>query len=317
MNWRVKVISIIIPVCNEEEVVNELYQRLQAVIKEDKNSFELIFVNDGSTDQTLNILIEFSHKDPEIKIIDFSRNFGHQAALMAGLNAAKGEAVITMDADLQHPPELIPALIEKWGEGYDIVYTIRSGSEKTGLFKKTTSKFFYSLINKMTNVIIPEGTADFRLLDRNVVNVFRRIGEHSIFIRGMVSWIGFKQVGIRYNANPRFAGKTKYSITRMMSFAITGITSFSSIPLYFSVALGALFAGLSFVYGLYAVYARFFTNLTIEGWTSVLTITSFLGGAILITLGFHGLYLGKIFDEVKNRPLYLIRRTYGFEQGER
>ena len=307
-------ISIVVPVFNEEESLSELYRRIAAVMNRMLLPFELIFVDDGSTDGSLNMMLEFSEKDKTVKIIQLSRNFGHQLAIIAGLDHAQGEAVITMDSDLQHPPELIEQLIEKWHDGYDVVYTSRDQSQDVSVFKNVTSRCFYALINRLAEVSIAPGTADFRLLDRNVVESLRAFGERSIFLRGIVNWMGYRQIAIRYRAAARYGGESKYSFLRMLRFAIDGITSFSSIPLYLSTFVGMIISVCSFLYAGLVIYLRLFTDRVVDGWTSVMVALLFLGGIHLITLGIHGIYLGRVYNEVKGRPRYLIRRVYGTGQ---
>ena len=307
-------ISIVVPVFNEEDSLPELYHRISTVMHQVRLSFELIFVDDGSTDQSLDIMVELSEKDKNVKIIQLSRNFGHQSAIIAGIDYAQGEAVIMMDSDLQHPPELIEKLIEKWREGYDVVYTCRDETEDASLFKRFTSQCFYMFVYRLAEVQIPAGTADFRLLDRSVVDSLRAFGERSIFLRGVINWIGYRQAAIRYRASARYRGETKYSFLRMLRFAMDGITSFSSIPLYISAFMGIIISFCSFLYAANVIYIRLFTDRVVEGWTSVMVALLFLGGIHLLTLGIQSIYLGQMYKEVKGRPRYLIRRVYGIDQ---
>lgn len=307
-------ISIVVPVFNEEQNLSELYRRISAVMNRILLPFELIFVDDGSTDESLHVMLELSEKDENIKVIQFSRNFGHQLAIMAGIDYAKGEAVITMDSDLQHPPELIEQLIEKWHEGYDVVYTCRDRTQDVGFFKNLTSRLFYTIISRLAEVSISPGTADFRLLDRKVVESLRAFGERSIFLRGIVNWMGYHQIAIRYRAAARYSGESKYSFLKMLRFAVDGVTSFSSIPLYLSTFVGIIISVCSFLYAGLVIYMRLFTDRVVEGWTSVMVALLFLGGIHLITLGVHGIYLWRVYKEVKGRPRYLIRRVYGAGQ---
>jgi polyisoprenyl-phosphate glycosyltransferase len=307
-------ISVVVPLYNEESCICELFERLNAVLSTIRTEFEIIFVNDGSTDNCSDILLEYSKTNRNVKVINFSRNFGHQAALIAGLDMAEGDAVITMDADLQHPPELIPLLISKWTEGYDIVYTIRKDNENIGILKNFTSNLFYSIINRLSETRIPQGSADFRLMDRSVVNAFQKLGERALFIRGLVSWVGFRQIGIPYEAQARFSGKSKYSVLKMLRLTANAITSFSATPLQLSFGAGILISILSFIYGLYAIYVRIFTNKALDGWASVIVVVLFLEGINLMILGLQGLYISRVFDEVKGRPRFLVRSTYGFKQ---
>lgn len=299
-------ISVIVPAYNESGNIKTIAQKISEEVGK-TDPYEIIFVDDGSSDSTLDEIKEAAKNDSSIKYISFSRNFGHQKALKAGLDHARGDCVISMDADMQHPPELIPELITKWREGYDVVYTIRKDIEGIGFFKRTTSRIFYKFINSISNVDIPLGAADFRLLDKKVVNELRTFKEDSPFIRGIVSWLGFKQTGIDYEPQNRHSGSTKYTLRKMVSFAIHGITSFSIVPLRASVIFGLFVSFCSFLYTVYALYAKFYAQTTIPGWTSILISVLFLGGIQLIFLGLIGEYLGKMFIETKNRPNYVIK----------
>ena len=306
-------LSIIIPVFNEEESLSELYRRLTKVMEDFGDTYEIIFVNDGCQDNSLQVMLKLQEQDKCVKVIDFSRNFGHQIAITAGMDYASGSAVICLDADLQHPPELIPELVAEWREGNDIVYTIRQETEGETFFKKLTSKFFYMLINKIANVKISSNAADFRLLDRKVVEDFRSIRERGRFVRGLVNWVGYKQIGVTYKAEPRFAGQSKYSFGKMLRFAFDAITAFSSFPLQLSVYLGFVVSFLSFLYVMYIFCETLYFKHTVPGWSSIMVIVLFLGGVQLITIGIIGEYISRIYEEVKERPLYLVRRFIGFE----
>ena len=305
MNNNFKV-SIIIPSFNEEKNVLILADRLMDILQKYKD-YELIFINDGSTDNTLNNLKELNTNNKKIKYISFSRNFGHQNALRAGLDHSTGDCVISMDADMQHPPELIPEMINKWIEGYDIVYTIRKESKSLSFFKRKTANIFYGIINKLSNLKIEKGAADFRLLDRVVVDVLKQFKETAMFYRGIISWMGFKQYGILYTPNDRMFGESKYTIKKMFMFALNGITSFSVIPLHISTFLGVIISIFAFIYGVYSIVMRLFTNTTISGWTSLMVGIFFLGGIQLIMLGIIGEYIGKLFIEIKRRPSYIVK----------
>jgi glycosyltransferase involved in cell wall biosynthesis len=303
-------LSIVIPTYNEEGNIALLYDQLKEVLNaEGIEQFELIFVNDGSSDESLSVIKGLSDRDTRVKFISFSRNFGHQHALKAGLDHAMGDAVISMDADLQHPPALIPEMLKKWKEGAQVVFTIRSQEEGISWFKKKTSSGFYWLINKLSEHPIIDGAADFRLLDKKVVAEIRRYPEKELFFRGMISGIGFKQSSIHFKPNKRHSGQTKYSFNKMAAFAIAGITSSSAKPLYFSIYLGAFMAFLAFLYGIYAICIALFTNDAITGWTSIVASIVFIGGIQLFVMGIIGVYLGKIFKESKNRPHYIIDET--------
>jgi polyisoprenyl-phosphate glycosyltransferase len=299
-------ISIVIPAYNESGNIEIITEKLKDQLK-GIEEYELIFVDDGSSDQTLAEIKDLINTNKFVKFISFSRNFGHQKALKAGLDHAKGDCVISMDADLQHPPEVIHKLIDQWRNGYDVVYTIREDTQDIGLIKRITSRYFYKIINFISEIDIPFGAADFRLLDRKVVNELKRFKENWLFIRGIVSWLGFKQVGIKYRVQPRHMGHSKYSMLKMIAFAIQGVTSFSILPLRMSTILGVLFSFGSFLYALYALYIKFFTDTFIQGWTSILISVLFLGGIQLICIGMIGEYLGKMFIETKERPSYIIK----------
>ena len=300
-------ISIVIPTFNEEGNISMLYNRIKEQFVLAKIiEYEILFINDGSSDRSLEIIQELAQTDAHLKYISFSKNFGHQNALKAGLDHAQGKAVISMDADLQHPPALIPELIRAWKNGAKVVYTVRKEEEGLSLFKKSTSKLFYWLVNKLAEHPIVPGAADFRLLDRQVVEVLKQHSEKELFYRGIISGLGFEQMAIEFKADKRNAGKTKYSFKKMAKFAIAGITSSSAKPLYFSIYLGSFMALLGFVYGAYAIFLALFTDKTIAGWTSIVTSIVFIGGIQLIMMGILGIYLGKIFKESKNRPLYII-----------
>ena len=303
-------ISIVIPTYCEEGNIVELYEQLKRQLsKSEIHSFEIIFVNDGSKDNSLEKIKELAIRDERVKYIHFSRNFGHQNALRAGLDFAKGEAVISMDADLQHPPELIPTLIAFWRAGNKVVYTKRKDKNDLSFFKKLTSKMFYKLVNYLSETKLEEGTADFRLLDRSVVEALKNFNENNLFYRGIIPGLGFRQHGIDYIPNERFSGSTKYTFSKMVRFALTGITSSSAKPLYFSIYLGAFLALCSFFYALYAIYVSIFTTEAVAGWTSTIASILFIGGIQLMMLGIVGIYLGKLFSESKKRPNYIIEES--------
>lgn len=303
-------ISIIIPCYNEEGNVHVLYEKLSSILKScGVSTYEILFVNDGSSDDSLMKIKELTAKDGAVKFIHFSRNFGHQNALRAGLDFAKGDAVISLDADLQHPPELIPALISHWKAGNKVVFTKRKDTKDFTFFKRLTSKMFYRLVNYLSETKLEEGTADFRLLDRAVVEALKNFKEDNLFYRGIIPGLGFKQFGIEYNPHERFSGQTKYTFSKMVRFALTGITSSSAKPLYFSIYLGAFLAICSFFYAMYAIYVSIFTTEAVAGWTSTIASILFIGGIQLMMLGIVGIYLGKLFSESKKRPNYIIEES--------
>jgi len=299
--------SVVVPVFNEEEVLGEFYKRLVSVMESVQESYEIIFVNDGSKDKSLEIIKELHSKDKNVKIINLSRNFGHQIAITAGMDYSLGEAVIIIDADLQDPPELIAKFIKKWKEGFEVVYGTREKREGESIFKKITASIFYRILEKITDIRIPVDTGDFRLIDRKVVDSLKKIREKSRFMRGLTSWTGFNQVGVLYQREKRFAGHTKYSLKKMLKFAFDAVFSFSNFPLKIAGFFGFLVAGLSFFYLIYILVLKIFANTLIEGWASLIAVVLFLGGVQLICLGIIGEYIGRISEEVKKRPLYIIK----------
>lgn len=307
------VVSIVLPVFNEEQTLPALYTRLSGVMQALGEPYEILFVDDGSRDASLALLKSLGSTDPAIKIMSLSRNFGHQIAITCGLDHASGEAVVIMDADLQDPPEVIPRLITKWREGYDVVYAVREKRRGEGWFKRGTAAFFYRVLRLLTQVDIPLDTGDFRLLSRRAVNALCSVRERSRFVRGLVSWIGYRQTGVTFAREERKVGETKYPFRRMLRFAIDGITAFSFAPLQAAMYLGFVTAGSSFLYIVYAVLLKLFTERTVPGWTSLMVAVLFVGGVQLIALGIIGEYLGRVYDEVKQRPLYLIQERFGFE----
>ncbi len=300
-------ISVIVPLYNEELVIKEMAGRLTAVLQECSESYEIILVDDGSTDNTPQRVQELCSQDSRIKLIGLSRNFGHQVAVTAGMDKSRGEAVVIIDADLQDPPEVIPRMIAKWKEGFRVVYGVRDKREGESFTKRLTACLFYRLLKGLTPVDIPLDAGDFRLIDRRVVTEFKLMREQSRFIRGMVSWIGFKQGEVRYTRNQRYAGETKYPFRKMLGFAVDGIISFSNVPLRISSIMGLFVAGISFLFLFYGIISRiFFPQYTITGWASVFTAVLFIGGIQLISLGILGEYVSRIYNEIKKRPLYII-----------
>ena len=301
-------IGIIVPAYNEVETLPILVHRLVSVMSP-FGAYEIIIIDDGSTDLTRFVLKQLSADNPAIRFVSFSRNFGHQIALRAGYDAARGDAVICLDADLQHPPELIPELIAHWREGFDVVYTIRQSGLASSWFKRHTSIWFYGLMRQVSDLNIEDGAADFRLLDRKVVDIINQFRENDLFLRGVVSWVGFRQAKVIYRPATRYAGQSAYSLGKMVRLALAGITSFSTRPLHLSVLLGfamLLFAG---VVGVEVLYEKLFTNETVSGWTTSVLLMVLIGGVQFIMTGIMGVYLGKIFLEVKHRPAYIIEET--------
>ena len=299
-------VSVIIPVFNEEGCVPVIIERLTRILTV-YSDYEIIFIDDGSTDSTLKRVKDIRNNNPKVHYLSFSRNFGHQNALRAGTRYASGDCTISLDGDLQHPPELIPVLINKWLDGYDIVYTIRKDPEKLSFFKKVTSRVFYKIMNVISDIKFEHGEADFRLIDKIAAKELNKLSENSIFFRGIVKWLGFSQTSIEYTPDKRISGSTKYSAKKMVALALSGITSFSVKPLRVSTFIGTSIAFLSLLYGFYALYIKMFTHNTIEGWTSVFFMVTFIGGIQLIMIGILGEYIGNLFIESKKRPSYILK----------
>lgn len=305
-----KLITIVIPVYNEIDVIDACYERLTGVMRALQGyDYELLFVDDGSRDSTHERLTTHYTQDAHVRIVKFSRNFGHQVAVTAGVDVARGDAIVIIDADLQDPPELIPQMVKKWEEGYDVVYGVRKRRTGEGRFKRWTAAMFYRLLRAFTNIEIPVDVGDFRLISARAAVEFRKLREKDRFVRGLVSWIGFRQVGIQYERDSRFAGETKYPFRKMFKFAIDGITSFSSLPLKLASWLGYLASLLAFLY-LISVFVQRAMGYTIEGWATIMVAMLFLGGVQLICLGIIGEYIGRIFNEIKSRPMYVIESVH-------
>ncbi|WP_093672078.1 glycosyltransferase family 2 protein [Sporolactobacillus nakayamae] len=304
--------SIVVPVFNEEKVIYESYKRLKTVMDRTYERYELLFVNDGSRDRTSELLNYISEGDTNVKVIEFSRNFGHQIAITAGMDYATGQAVVVIDADLQDPPELILKMIEKWKEGFDVVYGKRVERKGETFFKKITAALFYRTLRMSTDIDIPLDTGDFRLIDRHVCDEMKRIPEKNRFIRGLVSWVGFKQTAIEYVRDERLAGETKYPLKKMLKLSVDGLTSFSYKPLKLATYGGALLSIAGFVYMIVALALKLFTSNTVPGWTSLIVIQLLFSGFTLFILGVMGEYIGRIYDETKDRPLYIIKEAKGF-----
>lgn len=312
-----KTVSVVIPCFNESEVIDFTVEELLSVTNSISNyKFELIFVNDGSSDDTESKLLAYSKQHENIRTISFSRNFGHQQAVSAGLDVSTGDAVVLIDADLQDPPKVISDMIVKWEEGFDVVYGTRANREGESWFKRVTAKSFYRLLSYLSEVQIPLDTGDFRLMDRQVVAHLIAMPEKSRFIRGMVSWIGFNQTAITYERSARFAGESKYPLTKMIKFGLDGILSFSVKPLKLSIMMGFVCSGISMLMLLYFVYVRIMTDHWVSGWTSLFVAILFMGGVQLISIGIVGEYVARIYKESKNRPLYIIkeRRSINAEE---
>lgn len=303
-----KRISIVVPVCNEEANVSIMTASLQNVFQTLPYEYSLTFVDDGSSDDTLKEIKKLAAANEYMFFISLARNFGHQNALKAGLDMADGDAVIMMDGDMQHPPDLIPEMLQQWEEGIDIVYTIRKDHKEMPMMKRKTSNMFYNLINNLSDIDLEPGTADFRLMDRKVIEAFRMFKETDLFMRGLVKWMGFNQVGIEYDPAQRTHGKSKYTLKRMVRFALEGITSFSIRPLYIATYLGFIFSILSLLYIPYIIYSFYFGHI-ISGWASMIATIAFFGGLQLMILGIIGMYLGKLFMQSKQRPHYIVKES--------
>ncbi len=306
--------SIVVPVFNEEGCLEELYHRVKAVMESTGEPWELVLVDDGSRDRSTEIIKHLAEQDRRVRPIIFARNFGHQIAVTAGLDYSRGQAVVIIDADLQDPPEVILDLISKWREGYEVVYAVRTEREGETWFKKATAAAFYRLIYRITDVKIPVDTGDFRLMDRKVVDVLNRMREHHRFLRGMSAWVGFRQIGVPYKRAPRFAGETKYPLRKMLRLALNAITSFSYFPLQLATYMGFIAAGLAILAIPFVVVLRALQPQAFFGQASTLIAVLFLGGVQLISLGILGEYVGRIYDEVKGRPLYVVRESPSDDQ---
>jgi polyisoprenyl-phosphate glycosyltransferase len=313
--YTTPLISIVIPCYNEREGIRETHDRVSAVMR-GLSGFrhEVVYVDDGSRDGTPDILRDIQAGDPAVRVVCLSRNFGHQCAVTAGLASASGDAAVIMDADLQDPPEVVPQMVARWIEGAEVVYGVRTDREGETRFKLWTARVFYRLIRRISDTDMPLDSGDFRLLDRRVVDAIVAMPERGRFVRGMVSWVGFRQVGIPYRRAARFAGTNKYPVARMLRFAMDGIISFSVKPLRLSTHLGFLAAGFALVAILYALGMRIFTDTWVTGWTALLIAVLFLGGIQLISLGIIGEYVGRLYGEAKRRPLYLVRERWGFRE---
>ncbi len=300
-------LSVVAPLFNEEGNVAELVRRLRAAADgASVDGYELVFVDDGSRDRTLELLRTYAAVDPRIVVVQLSRNFGHQLAATAGLDIARGDVVVLIDADLQDPPELIPAMVERWRAGFDVVYAVRRTRKGESAFKRLTARAFYRITRRLTKVAIPVDTGDFRLMSRRVVDALKSIRERHRFIRGLVSWVGFPQTSIEYDRDARFSGESKYPVSKMLRFAIDGITSFSDIPLRFASYFGFIVSAVAFVVAISEILIRIFTGYNLPGYTSLIFAILFLGGVQLIGIGILGEYIGRIYEEIKGRPLYVI-----------
>lgn len=298
-------LSVVVPCFNEEACVDEMARRLRDAMDLLGDEWEAVFVDDGSSDATAERLRRLADDDPRFGFVSFSRNFGHQMALLAGMSRARGNAVISLDGDLQHPPELIPTLVGHWKEGFDVVYTIRKGNGEQPI-KEAVSAGFYNLLRSLTGVDIPTGGADFRLLDRVVVDALLACEERFVFVRGLVPWLGFRRKAVTYTVHERYAGSTKYVFARMFRFALDGVFSFSTVPLRMISFLGGATVGLGVLYGFYTIGIRLFTDTAVSGWTSLVVLVLVFSGTQLLSLGILSEYVGRIYEEVKRRPRFIV-----------
>ena len=314
---RRHLITVVVPVFNESAVVRAFYDRTSRVLRAIPDfDYELLFVDDGSRDDTYEQLKSFAVGDPRVRLLKFSRNFGHQIAISAGIDHAQGDCVAVIDVDLQDPPEVIPVLIDKWREGFDVVYGRRTGRGGETLMKRVTAAAFYRLLAKVSKIQIPSDVGDFRLMSRRVVDELRKLREKDRFVRGLVSWIGFRQTAVDYQREPRHAGETKYHYRQMIQFAIDGVTSFSTAPLRLATWLGYAASLLAFIY-LASVVVQKLMGITVQGFATIMVAMTFLGGVQLICLGIIGEYLGRIFNEIKPRPMYIIEDSWDSTASEK
>ncbi len=306
-------LSVIVPLYNEELVIDEMYQRIKKILDDNQINYEIILINDGSKDDTLPKANLLCQNDVNVKLISFSRNFGHQVAITAGMDNASGQCVVIIDADLQDPPEVIIQMIEKWKEGYHVVYGVRKKRQGETSFKLFTASVYYRILKKLTSVEIPVDAGDFRLMDRKVVDELIKMRERNRFVRGMVSWVGFKQCEIEYEREKRYAGETKYPFKKMLKFATDGIISFSHVPLKLSSTLGFISAAASMILMIWGLIVKvIYPEVTITGWASLFVSVLFIGGIQLLCIGILGEYLGRIYDEIKKRPIYIIDEQINF-----
>jgi glycosyltransferase involved in cell wall biosynthesis len=310
-------VSVVVPVYNEAEVIGEMYRRLTHVASTLPDlDYELVVVDDGSRDESYASLVSLARTDPRLRVLKLSRNFGHQTAITAGIDVARGDAVVVIDADLQDPPEVIPDMVERWREGFDVVYGVRAKRAGETMMKLATASVFYRMLHRMTNITIPVDAGDFRLMSRRAADQLRAMREKDRFVRGLISWIGFKQASVPYQREARFAGKTKYPLRKMLKFAADGLTSFSTVPLKLATWMGYLASAFAFVY-LASVFVQKWLGRTVEGWATIMVAMLFMGGVQLICLGIMGEYIGRIFTEAKQRPLYVVEEFVNGDQAGR
>jgi dolichol-phosphate mannosyltransferase len=310
-------VSVVVPVYNEAEVIGEMYRRLTHVASGLPDlEYELVVVDDGSRDQSYAALVALARSDPRLRVLKLSRNFGHQTAITAGIDVARGDAVVVIDADLQDPPEVIPEMVQRWREGFDVVYGVRARRSGETMMKLATASVFYRMLHRMTNISIPVDAGDFRLMSRRAADQLRAMREKDRFVRGLISWIGFRQASIPYHREARFAGTTKYPLRKMLKFAADGLTSFSTVPLKLATWMGYLASAFAFIY-LASVFVQKWLGRTVEGWATIMVAMLFMGGVQLICLGIMGEYIGRIFTEAKQRPLYVVEEFVNGDQAGR
>jgi glycosyltransferase involved in cell wall biosynthesis len=310
------VLSVIVPMFNEAENLGAFFERLIPAVEGLRVPYEVICVDDGSRDDTVARLIALRNRHPAIKVISLSRNFGKEIALTAGLQHASGRAVVPIDADLQHPPELIAKLVEKWREGYEVVYAVRESRDTESFSRRLSARGFYWIFARLSDVPLPRDAGDFRLLDRRVVDVINSMPERSRFMKGIFAWVGFRQIGVPYTVEPRRQGASGWNVRRLFHFAVDGLTSFSNFPLIAWGYVGAVIASISLVAGAFFILRTLIEGVDVPGYASLMVAILFFGGVQLITLGIIGSYIGRIFQEVKRRPLYIVRETHGFDAAE-
>jgi polyisoprenyl-phosphate glycosyltransferase len=305
--------SFVVPICNEEGALPELERRLLAVLEQLDGDAEVILVDDGSVDGSARLMDEIQRRDPRFKVVRFTRNFGHQLAVTAGLDRASGDATIVLDGDLQDPPELALELIARWREGYEIVYAVRSDRRSEPYLRRKLIALFYRVLHRLADVDLPSDAGDFRLVDRTVLDQFRQMRESNRYVRGLFAWTGYRSIGVPYKREARFAGQTKYPLGKLVTLGVDGLIGFSRAPLRIAVVLGFVVSVSSFVFGVVAIALRIVHIGVVPGWASLAVVVSFLGGVQLVVTGMVGTYVGRIYEEVKARPLYIVRETKGFE----
>jgi len=305
--------SFVLPVHNEAGNLDELYRRIATVMEGVGEPFEVIFVDDGSYDESLEVMKAIRGRDPRVKLVSLSRNFGHQAAITAGLDLSRGDATIVMDSDLQHPPEVVPRMISSWREGFEIVNAIRADRSGETVFKRFTARMFYWLLCRLSHIEMSPNVGDFRLIDRKALDAFKSLRESTRYLRGMFSWVGFRQTALPYEYRDRHAGEPKYNFRRMLTFAVNGLVSFSNAPLELALHIGFVVAGLSFLAGIGDLVAKILAVDTVPGWLSITITVSFLGGMQLLILGVMGIYMSRMYEEIKSRPLYIVREVDGID----